>query len=58
MDRYIVRKNQKVKRGDLIGYVGTSGTSTAPHLHYEVHKANRKVNPVYYYFQRFNSRRI
>ena len=50
MDRLAVRKNQKVKRGDLIGYVGTSGTSTAPHLHYEVHKNNQKVNPVYYYF--------
>ena len=45
-----VRKNQKVKRGDLIGYVGTSGTSTAPHLHYEVIKGKRKLNPVYFYF--------
>ena len=50
LDRYTVRKYQKVKRGDLIGYVGNSGISTAPHLHYEVIKGNRKVNPVYYYF--------
>tara|TARA_B100000809_G_scaffold237763_1_gene257853 strand:- start:16408 stop:17379 length:972 start_codon:yes stop_codon:yes gene_type:complete len=50
MDTYIVRNGQKLKRGDLIGYVGSSGTSTAPHLHYEVHKAKRKVNPIYYYF--------
>jgi len=50
LDRYTVRKHQKVKRGDLIGYVGSSGISTAPHLHYEVLKGNRKVNPVYYYF--------
>ena len=50
LEKYTVRKNQKVKRGDLIGYVGTSGTSTAPHLHYEVIKGNRKLNPVYFYF--------
>jgi hypothetical protein len=50
LQKYTVRKNQKVKRGDVIGYVGTSGTSTAPHLHYEVIKGKRKVNPVYYYF--------
>ncbi|MFC2109961.1 M23 family metallopeptidase [Bacteroidota bacterium] len=50
LEKYIVRKNQKVKRGDLIGYVGSSGISTAPHLHYEVVKGDRKVNPVYYYF--------
>ncbi|MEI6864696.1 M23 family metallopeptidase [Flavicella sp.] len=50
MDSYIVSKGQKVKRGDMIGYVGSSGISTAPHLHYEVIKGNRKVNPIYYYF--------
>ena len=50
LEKYTVRKGQKVKRGDLIGYVGTSGISTAPHLHYEVIKGNRKLNPVYFYF--------
>jgi murein DD-endopeptidase MepM/ murein hydrolase activator NlpD len=50
LEKYTVRKNQKVKRGDLIGYVGTSGISTAPHLHYEVIKGKRKLNPVYFYF--------
>jgi len=50
LQKYIVRKNQKVKRGDLIGYIGNSGISTAPHLHYEVIKGNRKLNPVYFYF--------
>ena len=49
MQKYTVRRGQKVKRGDLIGYVGNSGKSTAPHLHYEVHKDGKKVNPAYYF---------
>jgi murein DD-endopeptidase MepM/ murein hydrolase activator NlpD len=50
LQSYVVRRGQKVKRGDLIGYVGSTGVSTAPHLHYEVIKGNRKMNPAYYYF--------
>ncbi len=50
LNGFNVRKGQKVKRGDVIGFVGSSGTSTAPHLHYEVFKNNKKVNPVHYYF--------
>ena len=50
MTKYIVYRGQKVKRGELIGYVGSSGTSVAPHLHYEVMKNKRKINPVNYYY--------
>jgi murein DD-endopeptidase MepM/ murein hydrolase activator NlpD len=45
-----VVKGQKVKRGDVIGYVGCTGLSTAPHVHYEVKKGNEKVNPINYFF--------
>lgn len=46
---------QKIKRGDVIGFVGNSGNSTAPHLHYEVHRKGTKVDPQYYYFQDLTS---
>ena len=50
MKKYIVYRGQKVKRGEIIGYVGSTGTSVAPHLHYEVMKNKRKLNPVNYYY--------
>ena len=49
MDRYVVVKGDKVKRGDLIGYVGSSGRSVAPHLHYEIVKDGAKINPINFY---------
>ncbi len=49
LDMFNVKKGQKVKRGDIIGYSGNSGKSTAPHLHYEVHKDGKPINPVYYF---------
>ncbi|MDX1902597.1 MAG: M23 family metallopeptidase [Thermonemataceae bacterium] len=50
MSRFNVSKGQKVKRGECIGYVGSTGFSTAPHLHYEVIFKGEKVNPVYYFY--------
>ncbi|TDU39427.1 peptidase M23-like protein [Gelidibacter sediminis] len=48
--KYNVRANQKVKRGDLIGFVGSTGRSEAPHLHYEVWKDNERINPINFYY--------
>jgi len=50
LSKYKVRKGQKVQRGDIIGYVGSTGRSEAPHLHYEVHKNGEVVNPINYYY--------
>lgn len=48
MSEVDVTLGQKVKRGQVIGKVGSTGTSTAPHLHYEVIHKNKKVNPIHY----------
>lgn len=45
-----VRPGQKIKRGELIGQVGNTGLSTAPHLHYEVLKDGKHVNPINFFF--------
>jgi murein DD-endopeptidase MepM/ murein hydrolase activator NlpD len=50
MSKTLVVKGQKVIRGETIGLVGNTGTSVAPHLHYEVSKDGKKVNPAHYYF--------
>ncbi len=50
MVRIKVTPGEKVKRGQVIGWVGTSGKSTAPHCHYEVIRNNQKVDPVHYFF--------
>ncbi len=50
LSAFNVTRGQKVKRGDIIGYVGNTGGSTAPHLHYEVHKNGEPVNPQFYYY--------
>ena len=50
MYKYNVRKNQKVKRGDIIGFVGSTGRSQAPHLHYEIFKDKERINPLNFYY--------
>ena len=51
LTKYIVEPGQFVKRGQVIGYVGNTGLSQAPHLHYEVHYKNVPINPINF-FQR------
>jgi len=44
------RVGQQIKRGEVIGYVGSTGKSTGPHCHYEVHKNGQKIDPVYFFY--------
>ncbi len=50
LNKIIVQVGDSVKRGQVIGYVGNTGKSTGPHLHYEVHYKGRTVNPINYYY--------
>ena len=50
MVRIKVRAGQKVNRGEVIGWVGSTGKSTGPHCHYEVHKDGTPVDPVYFFY--------
>jgi murein DD-endopeptidase MepM/ murein hydrolase activator NlpD len=50
LSRIKVKEGQHVKRGEIIGLMGNTGKSTAPHLHYEVHKSGVPMNPIYFFF--------
>ena len=50
LDKFLVTPGQRVTRGEIIGHVGNTGMSIAPHLHYEVHKNGKPVDPVNYFF--------
>ena len=50
MQKILVRRGQRVERGDKIGLVGKTGIATAPHLHFEVHYKGKEVNPRHYFF--------
>jgi len=50
MFRIKARVGQRVKRGEVIGWVGSTGKSTGPHLHYEVHKNGKPLDPIYFFY--------
>lgn len=55
LSKYNVRVGQKVKRGEVIGYVGSTGRSEAPHLHYEIRKDGVHMNPINFYYASLNT---
>ena len=55
MVRIKARQGQRVKRGEVIGWVGSTGASTGPHCHYEVHVNGTRVDPVYFYYSDLNA---
>jgi murein DD-endopeptidase MepM/ murein hydrolase activator NlpD len=55
MVRIKVQSGQKIKRGEVIGWVGSTGKSTGPHCHYEVHINGQEVDPVYFFYSDLNA---
>jgi murein DD-endopeptidase MepM/ murein hydrolase activator NlpD len=53
MNNFAVKRKQKVKRGEIIGYVGSTGLSRAPHIHYEVLKDGNRIDPVNFFYNDF-----
>jgi len=55
LSKYVVEAGQQVKRGQIIGYVGNTGTSVSPHLHYEVLFKNEQINPINFFQRNWNN---
>ena len=55
LSKFNIKKGQKVSRGQIIGFVGSTGLSSGSHLHYEVHLNNKEVNPVNYFYGDLNA---
>ncbi len=50
MKKVKVRVGDRVRRGEVIGWIGSTGKSTGPHLHYEVIKNGEKIDPIHFFF--------
>lgn len=55
LEDILVVKGQKLKRGEVVGTLGSTGRSTGPHLHYEIRKDGRPVNPFYFFYENLTS---
>lgn len=55
LEEILVNVGDKVKRGQLVGELGSTGRSTGPHLHYEIRKDNRPVNPMYFFYENLSA---
>lgn len=55
LDEIKVKKGQKLKRGEVVGTLGSTGRSTGPHLHYEIRKDRKPVNPTYFFYENLSS---
>ena len=54
LSKFDCKEGQKVKRGQLIGRVGSTGVSVSPHLHYEIHRNGTQINPIQYFYDDLN----